>query len=192
MTFHCPNAVRLPDIKESGYTLKNFWRALSSTSGKIVIEPQSVWQEVVSGSAEGILFGGNISCLCRLLGTPWDPITALPGIFGKGAKYLFFWEEVAEQFSEILRNLWQIRNTGFFEHVSGMIVGKLTNVKETDYENFPPKKALIKEATERFGFPILYGVDFGHEVPQMTIPIGVKAFMDTKAKKLETLEPAVV
>lgn len=191
VTFHGPNATRLPEIKEHGYTLKNFWKVLTNTTGKISLESQSAWQEIVSGSAEGVLFGGNISCLCRLLGTPWDPIVALPKIFGKDTKYLFFWEEVADQFSDILRNLWQIRNTGFFEQVSGMIVGKLTSVAEKDYENFPPKKALIAEATERFGFPILYGVDFGHEVPQMTIPIGVKALMDTKTRKLEILEPAV-
>lgn len=191
VTFHCPNATRLPDIKEHGYTLQNFWRMLTSTSGRTIIEPQSVWQEVVSGTAEGVLFGGNISCLCKLLGTPWDPIAALPKIYDKNARYLFFWEDVADQFSDILRSLWQVRNTGFFERVSGMIVGKLTNVAEKDYQNFPTKKSLIKEATERFGFPILYGVDFGHEVPQMTIPIGVAAAMDTKNRKLEILEAAV-
>lgn len=191
VTYHGPNAASLPDFKASGYTLTNFWKVLMTRAASGVVEPQSVWQEVRAGKAEGMLFGGNLGCLCKLLGTPYDPVAALPKLFGEETRYLFFWEEVYEQFSEIMRNLWQLRNAGFFRRVSGMIVGKLTAVKEIDYENFPPKKVLIKELTEPFNFPILYGVDFGHEVPRTTIPIGVKAAMETTTRKLEVLESEV-
>ena len=67
-----------------------------------------------------------------------------------------------------------MRNAGFFEKVSAMVVGKLTAVKEVDYQDFPTKKQLIMEVTSPFDFPILYGVDFGHEVPKAPIPIGVR------------------
>lgn len=192
VTYHGPNAVSLPDFRASGYTLTNFWKILTTQAASGAIEPQSVWQEVRPGAAEGILFGGNLSCLCKLLGTPWDPLVALPKLFGEEAKFLFFWEEDYEQFSEIMRNLWQLRNSGFFKRVAGMIVGKLTAVAEMDYENFPSKKDLIREVTELFDFPILYGVDFGHEVPRMTIPIGIRARMETKTRKLEILESEVI
>ncbi len=195
LTFHGPNALSLPDFRPTGYTLSNFWKMLSlpqNEAGTTVVEPQSVWQEIRPGSAEGVLFGGNLSCVCKLLGTAWDPFAGLDHQFGPETKYLFFWEEDYEQFSEIMRNIWQIRNTGFFSKISGMIVGKLTAVSEVDYQNFPTKKELIKEVTEPFGFPILYGVDFGHEVPRTTIPIGVQAKMDTNTKKLEILEAAVI
>lgn len=191
VTYHGPNAASLPDFKMSGYTLTNFWKVLTTKVASGVVEPQSVWQEVRPGKAEGILFGGNLGCLCKLLGTPYDPVAALPRIFGEEARYLFFWEEVYEQFSEIMRNLWQLRNAGFFKRVSGMIVGKLTAVKEIDYVNFPAKKDLIRELTEPYNTPILYGVDFGHEVPRTTIPIGIKAAMDTQGRKLEVLESEV-
>jgi muramoyltetrapeptide carboxypeptidase len=186
ITFYGPNASSLPDFRSGGYTMNNFWRMLTSKDDKILIKPQSVWQEVRSGSAEGILFGGNLSCLCKLLGTRFDPLAGLD------QKYLLFWEEDYEQFSEIARNLWQLRNTGFLEKVAGMIIGKLTAVAEKDYQDFPPKKDLIRQVTETYDFPVLYGVDFGHEVPKATIPIGVKAFMDTKERKLEILEPGVI
>lgn len=187
VTFHGPNALSLPDFKSTGYTMSNFWRMLTSKDEKILIKPQSVWQEVRAGAGEGITFGGNLSCLCKLLGTKWDPVANLPD-----AKYLFFWEEDYEQFSEITRNLWQLRNSGFFEKVAGMMIGKLTAVAEKDYQNFPQKKDLIKQVTDPYNFPVLYGVDFGHEVPKATIPIGVRAMMDTKEKRLELLEPGVV
>lgn len=191
VTYHGPNAASLPDFKTNGYTLTNFWKILTTKAASGIVEPQSVWQEVRSGKAEGVLFGGNLGCLCKLLGTPYDPVAALPKIYGEEVRYLFFWEEVYEQFSEIMRNLWQLRNAGFFKRVSGMIVGKLTAVKEMDYQFFPPKKDLIRELTEPYNTPILYGVDFGHEVPRTTIPIGVKAGMDTALRKLEVLESEV-
>jgi muramoyltetrapeptide carboxypeptidase len=186
VTFHGPNASSLPDFRPNGYTMGNFWRILASKDDKILIKPQSVWQEVRPGAAEGILFGGNLSCLCKLLGTKFDPLVDLH------EKYLLFWEEDYDQFSEITRNLWQLRNTGFLEKVSGMIIGKLTAVAEKDYQDFPPKKELIRQVTEPYNFPILYGVDFGHEVPKATIPIGVKAFIDTRDRRLEILESGVV
>ncbi|MEK7127664.1 MAG: LD-carboxypeptidase [Patescibacteria group bacterium] len=192
VTFHGPNALSLPDLRSTGYTMTNFWRMLTTRDEKILIKPQSVWQEVREGSCEGVTFGGNLSCICKLLGTKWDPLVALPKLFGEETKYLFFWEEDYEQFSEIARNLWQLRNSGFFEKVSGMMIGKLTAVAEKDYQNFPQKKDLIKQVTEPYNFPVLYGVDFGHEVPKATIPIGVRALMDTKEKRLELLEPGVV
>lgn len=190
-SFHSPNALSLPDFKTQGYSLTNFWRMLTTT-GTGPIKPQSIWQAVRAGSATGILFGGNLSCLGKLLGTKWDPVAALNDLFGKETKFLFFWEEDYEQFSEIMRNLWQLRNAGFFDRVAGMIVGKLTAVAEVDYKDFPPKKQLIVQATEGYTFPIFYGVDFGHEVPKATLPIGVMAKMDTATNLLEVLEPVVV
>lgn len=192
VTYHGPNAASLPDFKSSGYTLTNLWKVLTVHGASGVVEPQSTWQEIRAGSAKGILFGGNLGCICKLLGTPYDPIAALDDIFGMDDKFIFFWEEVYEQFSEIMRNLWQIRNTGFFNRVSGMIVGKLTAVAEVDYEDFPTKKELIEQLTVAFNFPVLYGVDFGHEVPKATIPIGIKAGLDTKTKKIEILETEVI
>lgn len=192
VTYHGPNASSLPDFKSTGYTLTNLWKVLTIHGASGMVEPQSVWQVIREGSATGVLFGGNLSCICKLLGTPWDPIAALPSIFGADEKFIFFWEEQYEQFSEIMRNLWQLRNTGFFDRVSAMIVGKLTAVKELDYENFPSKKDLIKQVTEPFDFPVFYGVDFGHEVPKATIPIGIRASIDTKARKIEILESEVV
>lgn len=190
VTFHSPNALSLSDFRPGGYTMTNFWRVLT-TDGVGLIKPQSVWQKIRLGKAEGVLFGGNLGCLCKLIGTPWDPIAASVDLFGKETKYIFFWEEVYEQFSEIMRNLWQVRNTGFFERVSAMVVGKLTSVEELDYKDFPPKKELIQQATEPFNFPVLYGVDFGHQVPKATIPIGVNAKIDTATDLWEILEPGV-
>src|SRR3989344_1491967 len=46
VTFHGPNALALPDFRQTGYTMSNFWRMLTSKDEKIIIKPQSVWQEI--------------------------------------------------------------------------------------------------------------------------------------------------
>jgi len=192
ITFHSPNVAAFPDLKQSGYTLTHFWRIVSNEISGDVIEPQSTWQVIVPGQMEGIIFGGNLSCIGKLMGTKWDPVKYSLENFSSKEKIIFFWEEVEEQYSEIIRSLWQIRNSGLFEIVSGMIVGKLTSVAETDYVQFPSKKALILEAVKSFGFPVVYGFDFGHEVPKATIPIGIRGKIDTSKLVLELLEPSVI
>src|SRR5574340_669863 len=78
VTFHSPNLLSLPEFKPTGYTMSNFWKVLTTTSGQLTIVPQMLWQEIVPGTAAGILFGGNLCCLCKLMGTRWGPIAALP------------------------------------------------------------------------------------------------------------------
>jgi muramoyltetrapeptide carboxypeptidase len=42
------------------------------------------------------------------------------------------------------------------------------------------------------GIPVVYGMDFGHTNPIMTIPVGVEADLDTGKMALTLLEPGVV
>ena len=70
-----------------------------------------------------------------------------------------------------------------------MVVGKITNLQPIEDEtekwanlDKPPiLEDIILKATEGYNFPILYGVDFGHDVPSLTLPIGAKALLDCPA-----------
>ena len=62
VSFHTPNALSLPDFQSKGYTMTSFWKTITEPVADGVIKPQSVWQEVRVGEAEGVLFGGNLSC----------------------------------------------------------------------------------------------------------------------------------
>ena len=58
VTFQAPNAMYLSEFRPAGYTMTNFWRMLMS-DGVGPIKPQSVWQKIRPGEAQGVLFGGN-------------------------------------------------------------------------------------------------------------------------------------
>lgn len=170
-TFHGPVATGLPE--SSKYTLDNMFQTLSGKKTKI--EPFSKWQVLREGKGEGYLMGGNLETLTALMGTKYDPFPAYHEI-----PKIFFWEDWNAWFSTIIRGLYHLKNAGVFESCQGMIVGKLTKCRETEYPGLADIREYIKEITAEYRFPVIYGVDFGHSVPKITIPMGVKAKIDTK------------
>ena len=60
------------------------------------------------------------------------------------------------------------------------MVGKLTDCSEEDYVGVPELRYTLLQMAREFDFPILWGVDFGHEVPKITIPLGMEGQVDTK------------
>jgi len=52
-------------------------------------------------------------------------------------------------------------------------------------------RAVLLERTLRHAFPIVADVDFGHTAPQLTLPIGCRAELDTARRRFALLEAAV-
>src|SRR5208282_4091921 len=70
------------------------------------------------GRARGTLYGGCLSILVALLGTPYEPQTE-----GK----LLFLEDVNEKPYQVDRMLWQLREAGKLEGVRGIVFGEMLN-----------------------------------------------------------------
>jgi muramoyltetrapeptide carboxypeptidase LdcA involved in peptidoglycan recycling len=51
---------------------------------------------------------------------------------------------------------------------------------------------IIKQRTANYKFPILLDVDIGHTDPMITIPLGVKAKIDSSKNLFEIKEAGVV
>ncbi len=178
VTFHGPNGASLAE--ESEYTLKNLWATLMGSPVE-KIEPHSKWEVLRSGRGKGMLVGGNLATVCAVLGTPYDPFPLLGD-----QKIIFFWEEFSDIYNEIIRNLFHLRNLGVFERCEGMLVGKLTDCSEEGgYVGVPELRYVLLQMARSYDFPILWGVDFGHETPKMTIPIGVEGEIDTKTQAIK-------
>ena len=67
-------------------------------------------------STNGTLYGGCLSILVSLLGTPWEPPTE-----GK----LLFLEDIGAKPYQIDRMLWQLRQAGKLEGVRGIVFGEM-------------------------------------------------------------------
>ena len=124
------------------------------------------------GKAEGILLGGNIGTFFLLQGTKFQPDFNKPFIFAfeddnESGKYTFY-ESIRK-----LESLLQL--PGFKDNLTGLIIGryqKSTRISKNKVEK------MINDKIEK-DIPILYGLDFGHTLPLLSLPIGGKVRIDT-------------
>jgi muramoyltetrapeptide carboxypeptidase len=135
------------------------------------------------GTARGTLYGGCLSILVSLLGTPWEPDTA-----GK----LLFLEDVGAKPYQIDRMLWQLRAAGKLKNVKGIVFGEML-----DCVSPGAAPDLLDQVILRFfdGFdgPIAIGLRSGHVSREnVTLTFGVEAELRAdEAPTLQILESAV-
>jgi len=77
---------------------------------------------------------------------------------------------------------------GVFDGLSGLLIGR--PVRYSRDEKLQLQEVLL-ERTRRYCFPIVAEMDFGHTAPQLTLPIGCRARIDTRTRSVEVLEAAV-
>lgn len=175
-----------PDIKKQAR--KMFYDILTSVEPVGVRKQLTTWECWRTGSATGKLFGGNLNMLSSLIGTKYFPnIEDLRG-------YMFFWETDNIQSYRIERSLYQLKYAGLFDVISGMVIGKLPDIKRTAWEGYtePTPREITLEVLRNYGFPILAGVDFGHKTVNTPMPIGLMAEVDADTLTLKLLESAVI
>lgn len=176
VVFHGP-AIEELDINdpEDAFTIEQFkYMLMDGTIG--ALSRRSDWKVLRGGEARGHLLGGNFEILTESIATPEEP---------DWENAILFWEETEETAATLDHYLWRLRRTGVLSKISGMIVGKVTEFESTEEDNeppglgkSPPPEEVILDQTKGFSFPILYGVDFGHHVASVTLPIGADTYLD--------------
>jgi muramoyltetrapeptide carboxypeptidase len=133
---------------------------------------------VRSGRARGPLIGGNLTTLCHLLATPFEP---------KFKNCILLLEDRREALYRIDRMLFQMKLAGCFDGIAGLILGSFEGCGSLDgiYKIF-------QEHFQEFPAPILAGFDMGHGEPNLTIPFGLDATLDTDKQRLSFEQPATI
>lgn len=120
------------------------------------------------GKASGRLLGGCLSLVAALLGTDHFP---------DFTNKIMILEDVNEPLYRIDRKLMQLKMNGIFHKINGLVIGHFlgsdSEDQRLDVEN------LIMDLTSDFSFPIMSGYPHGHTLPNLTLPIGLKVYMDT-------------
>lgn len=131
-------------------------------------------KEMVPGSTEGILVGGNLSLLSSTMGTEFEIDT-------KGKILLI--EDINEEPRAVDRMLNQLYMAGKLQEASGILVG--------DFNNCVPERELsltLDEVLDHYihlaGIPTLMGFKMGHCSPHIAVPFGVQAKLETDSKTL--------
>jgi muramoyltetrapeptide carboxypeptidase len=127
---------------------------------------------VVGGVAEGVLRGGNLAMLASSVGTP----TYAPPA---GVVVL---EDVDEAGYRVDRLLTQLLRAGWFDEVTGVVVGDFTGTQDS--------VEVIAERLEPLGVPMVAGAAIGHEALNLAVPLGLPVRLDATAGVLTPGGPA--
>lgn len=133
---------------------------------------------IVGGRARGHLLGGNLTLLCALHGTPFEPNY-------EGA--ILVLEDVNEAAYRIERMLLQLRLSGALQQCAAIAFGSFTNTKETEDKTLGGTRTVaevLDEAARAAGVPAICGVPVGHITDQWSLPLGAIAELDADEQRL--------
>jgi muramoyltetrapeptide carboxypeptidase len=136
------------------------------------------------GRARGTLYGGCLSILVALLGTPFEPQTE-----GK----LLFLEDLNARPYQIDRMLWQLRQAGKFDGVKGIVFGEMVDCNSPGAAPELLDEVILR-VFDDFPGPIAIGLRSGHvSRSNVTLTFGVEAELQAANEaELHLLEPAVI
>jgi muramoyltetrapeptide carboxypeptidase len=110
----------------------------------------------------GTLFGGCLSVLTNLIGTPYFP---------KSLKnHILFFEDTGENPGRLARMMNQWRQAGVLEGVNAIILGDFRDCCEPGKE----EPYLYRMFAQRSGLPTFVSGAFGHTSPNLPMMIGAK------------------
>lgn len=136
------------------------------------------WKILQQGEAEAILLGGNVGTFYLLQGTEFQPDFNEPFILAAEDD-----DEsgrlTAREFSRRLESILQLPNVR--KNLRGVLVGRFQPESKVSSADI----ASIIKSKHLGNVPIVAGVDFGHTLPILTIPIGGKIRLSTKGKRIE-------
>jgi muramoyltetrapeptide carboxypeptidase len=172
--FHGPMVLSLAEAEAS--TRRAFHRALCGAQPvEIAAEPRTVLQ---AGRCRGTVVCGNLTTLCHLVGTPFAP--ALNGC-------ILMLEDTGEAPYRIDRMLTHMTMAGCFRGLRGLALGSFAGcgdpaeVRRVFAEHFADRE-----------IPMLAGFPVGHDEPNLTVPVGEGAVLDTESGTLRFERPATV
>ncbi len=191
VTFHGPIAGQ----SFSAYTLTEFKKVLFKNKPPITlgapppfdrreghVERSNRITTLVPGKAQGYLLGGNLSLVTHLIGTPY-----LPDL----SDAILFLEDVGEAVYSIDRMLTQLWLSGNLEKVAGIVFGKFTNPRPSEWEQNRTFEEVLTERAAALNIPAVLGLMIGHVDDLTTIPLGCLAELDADTGKLILLEEPV-
>lgn len=125
----------------------------SALSGNLRVKDATIW-------------GGNLTLLVSLLGTPYFPEV-------KGG--ILFVEDVSEHPYRVERMLTQLLHAGVLARQKAILLGQFTEYKLTPHDKGFKLQSVIAWLRTQIKTPILTNLPYGHVATKVLLPVGAKA-----------------
>jgi len=109
------------------------------------------------------LWGGNLSVLCSLVGTPY-----MPSVQGG----VLFLEDVAEHPYRIERMLSQLLHAGVLAQQKAIVLGSFNHFKLSPHDKGFKLQTVVDHLRSQLKAPVLTGLPFGHVDTKLCLPVG--------------------
>jgi muramoyltetrapeptide carboxypeptidase len=165
VTVHGPMVAR--ELADGAYDAASLRTAITG-EGPLFAASGGTLRPLRAGIAEGVLRGGCLSILAAAEGTPWAFRADEEGT-------ILFVEDVDERPYRIDRMLFQLRASGAFAGVRGIVFGEMKGCAARPADGYALEDVVL-DALEGLDVPIAFGLPSGHTSgPAVTLPLGVRA-----------------
>ena len=175
VTFHGPVVTTLASIDKQSKT--SFFNILTGKRPDL-LRPSKV-KILKEGKSKGVLWGGNLTTLVHMIGTPYE----IPW-----NDTILFLEDIGEspyRLDRLLTHLYQAKR---LKKIKGLILGTFTD--EDTKERAVLQKTVQKRILELLkdeNIPIWANFPTGHSRRNLTFPVGVDVEMDSNENMLKFL-----
>jgi len=146
-------------------SLNTLYSSLTGTLQKVEGAP---YEKNVHGTANGSLLGGNLSIIYSLLATEF--------CYDFSNKILFI-EDLCEQYYHIDRMLISMEIKGVFNEISGLIVGGMTELQDSEFSIGMNLYEIVLEKTRKYDIPVCFNFPCGHIADNQAMIIGSEVIL---------------
>lgn len=122
---------------------------------------------------DAVLWGGNLTVLTALLGTPYFPDI-------KGG--ILFLEDVAEHPYRIERMLTQLLYAGILKRQKAIVLGQFTDFKLTPHDKGFKLATVVQWLRQKTATPVFTNLPYGHVPTKVLLPVGAKTDLSVDAR----------
>jgi muramoyltetrapeptide carboxypeptidase len=120
-----------------------------------------------------VLWGGNLTVLTSLLGTPYFP-NIKAGVL--------FLEDVAEHPYRIERMLTQLLHSGVLARQKAIVLGQFTDYKLVPHDRGYKLQTVVDWLRQKIKTPILTNLPYGHVQTKVILPVGAKVDLSVEGR----------
>jgi len=139
----------------------------------VATSPDCIRAEGTFDVEDAVLWGGNLTVLSSLLGTPYFPKI-------KGG--ILFLEDVAEHPYRVERMLTQLLYAGVLKRQKAILLGQFTEFKLTPHDRGFNMATVAQWLRQHIKAPVLTNLPYGHVQTKVLLPVGARTDLSVNSR----------
>ena len=167
ISFQGPSAADFGSRGDDCFTVDRFFEAIEHPEVAVEFAADGPGVDV-----KGRLWGGNLSMICALVGTPFFP---------RVRAGILFLEDVNEAAYRVERMLLQLLQAGILARQRAIVLGDFAPMPSLPNDNGFELSSVLEHLRSRLATPLITGLPFGHGPQRVTLPVGAAGHLQVRA-----------